>query len=671
MAIFHPSPRLSPDDPQLARLISAERVRMLYTPTFLMVVMSSFFALALALVVGPSAGWHLALPWALLCLLAGGVRLVHARAYRRAEDRDDPRWLRSLVVTCGFHGLCWGLAGVWLMPVEDMITVAVVVATLIGAGSLCTFTLQAHVAPNLAMNVPLMLPAALMLLTRLDSYGLFGAVGIISLGAVMLNESRRAERRITELLWLRFTTDRISQERADALKLAQRHSAVKDQFLATMSHEMRTPLHGILGLAQLIHQRVPARPGVLNDARQHAALIQRSGEHLLSLINDVLDFSRIEAGRLHIDRAVFDLRTVLDDVLGLSRVTAASKGLPLIEQIDLPQPCLVEGDAARVRQVLYNLLGNAIKFTDAGHVQLKVARRGCHEDHAGDDTGQDDDSPCARQISFEVQDTGMGVPPDQVDRIFEAFQQLDNSFGRRHQGTGLGLTISREIARAMQGDIVCSSTLNQGSTFTLTVPLPAAPAGAIPVSVPNWTPTPATLGEQDTQPAELGPPVGTTPRPAAAAKALAARAGAAPEQQTLPLEPDTLQGHVLLVEDNPVNALVAQAAMSQLGLQITQVSDGQQALDLLTGAPHPFDVVLMDCQMPVLDGVEATRRLRAHENETGSPNVPVIALTANAMPQDRQRCAAAGMDDHLAKPFRQEELRVVLLRHLHPKHLSV
>ena len=662
MSLFHPSSRLSPDDPQLVRQINAERVRMLYAPTVLMVGMSSAFSLALAMIMGPSVGWGTAFVWALLCLAAGGVRLFNNQAYRRAHDRDDPRWLRNFVMAVALHGSCWGLAGVLLMPVQDMVTVAVVVATLIGAGSISTFALQAHVAPNLAMNVPLMLPAALMLLTRMDTYGLFGAVGIISLVVVMLSESQRAERRISELLWLRFTTDRIAQERADALKLAQRHSAVKDQFLATMSHEMRTPLHGILGLSQLIQQRLPPRPGVLGDARQHAALIQRSGEHLLSLISDVLDFSRIEAGKLAIDRSVFDLRQVLDDVLGLSRVTAAGRGLPLIEDVRLPRPCLVEGDPARLRQVLYNLLGNAIKFTETGEVRLTVARRvGVDMGSGLPVPGPAGDDPTQIRIGFEIADTGVGIPPDQIDRIFEAFQQLDNSFGRRHQGTGLGLTISREIARAMGGDITCQSAPGKGSVFTLGVPLPEAASGAKPEAVPTWNAGPTGHDDLDTQPSQATTvDTRTVPPPPRAL----------PEENDEPqgpLPPLSLQGRVLLVEDNPVNALVAQAGMSQLGLDVTLVTDGEQALSLLVPGPHEFDLVLMDCQMPVLDGVETTRRLRAHEDSIGSPNVPVIALTANAMPQDRRRCAAAGMDDHLAKPFRQEELRAVLVRHLHPR----
>lgn len=637
------TPRVTPDDPQLTALIDAERMRMLFAPTGQMVIMGSIVAVVLALVVGPKVGLTQALCWAAMCIATGAVRMVHARAYHRSQDRLNPRWLTSMTWLTGANGLAWGASAWVIMPVQDLLTSSVVVSTLVGAAAISTFTLQSSMGPNLAMNLPLLLPAGIMLATRLDSYGLFGSAGVLTLGLFMLLESRRAERRISELLWLRFTTDRISIERAEALKLAQRHAAIKDQFLATMSHEMRTPLHGILGLAHLIQHRLPARPGPLADARRHAALIQRSGDHLLALINDVLDFSRIEAGRLQIEQAPFELSGLLDDVLALTRVTASAKGLQLIDEVELPRPCWVMGDAARVRQVLFNLLGNAIKFTERGHVTLKVARKACADDD------ERDDSPCARRIRFEVEDTGIGIPSDMLDKVFDAFQQVDHSFGRRHQGTGLGLSISREIARAMGGDLLCSSEAGLGSRFWLTTPLPVCDA---PAQVPTAQAESSAAQAMDTQ-----------PNPSA----LLDFEGIHETDLAVPPptpEPEPIAGHVLLVEDNPVNALVAEASMAQMGLTITLVTDGQQALDLLIPGPHPYDIVLMDCQMPVLDGLEATRRLRIHEHDTGSPNVPVVALTANALPQDRQRCTAAGMDDHLAKPFRHGELATVLRRHL-------
>ncbi|RZI80305.1 MAG: hypothetical protein EOP38_22870, partial [Rubrivivax sp.] len=456
--------RVTPDDPQLKRLIEAERVRMLFGAALPIELVSSVFSVALAALIGAQVGWQRAGLWAVACLVVAALRLSLYRAYVRSPKRDHPHWLNKMVLMSGLFGSTWGLGCAWLLPVNDLNVSAVIVGSLIGASAICTFALQADRRPNRVLNISLLLPSAVMLFTRQDAYGLFSGCGLLTLMALMLVEGERSSRRITELLWLRFTTDRIAQERAEALKLAQRHSAIKDQFLATMSHEMRTPLHGILGLARLVGQKLPPRPGVLNESREHLALIERSGEHLLSIISDVLDFSRIEAGKLQIEQAPFDVHAVLDDVLSLLAVTAAERGLPLVRDIQLPSPCMVVGDAARLRQVLHNLVGNAIKFTDLGHVRVHAARNTC-----------DDDEPegaCAKRIIFEVEDTGIGISPEQQTLVFDAFHQADGSFVRRHRGTGLGLTISREIARAMNGDILCESTQGKGSRFTLNVPLP-------------------------------------------------------------------------------------------------------------------------------------------------------------------------------------------------------
>ena len=605
--------KVTPDDPELSRLIRAERVRMLFAPTLPVAIASAAAAVALSVLVAPQAGKDKAAIWAALCIAVSIARVLHLSAYVSATNRASSYWLNSLTVICGIHGATWGLAGVF-MPVQDLVTTAVIVATLVGASAVCTFSLQAHMQPNMAINLPMLLPAVVMLFTRQDAYGLFGGCGLLTLVSLMLYESRRVERRTTELLWLRFTTDRIARERAEALKLAQRHSAVKDQFLATMSHEMRTPLHGILGLARLVHNRLPPRPGVLNDSRHQVELIERTGEHLLGIINDVLDFSRIEAGKLQVASSAFDLHNVIQDVLTLLTITATDKGLKLQTDVQLPEPCWVKGDAARVRQVLHNLVGNAIKFTDMGEVRVHVKR------------GEAD------QITFRIEDTGVGIPSQHLPLIFEAFHQVDGTFGRKHKGTGLGLTISREIARAMGGDISCESTAGKGSAFTLTVPMPATPVENVDLALP--------LGDEAAQ------TVGGVSMPAA-----------------LSSKPHHT-GHILLAEDNPVNALVAEATLTNLGVTFTRVEDGIQALAELQRDDHHYDLVLMDCQMPTLDGIEATRRLRVWERNRGRDPIPVIALTANAMNSDRERCMAAGMNEHLPKPFRQSELQAALKRHL-------
>jgi signal transduction histidine kinase/ActR/RegA family two-component response regulator len=621
--------RAAPDDAELSRLIRAERIRMLFAPTLPVAVVSDISAIGLALLLAKDVGGLSALLWAMLCVAASVLRLAHLKRYMGASDRGHPRWLRGLTVVCIVHGATWGLAGL-AMPPGDLITTAVIAATLVGACAVCTMALQADVRANLAINVPMLSPAIVMLLSRWDAYGWFGGIGLAGLLMLMMFEGRRAERRINELLWLRFTTDRIARERAEALKLAQRHSAVKDQFLATMSHEMRTPLHGILGLSRLVQGRLPDRPGTLRDARHQVALIERTGEHLLGIINDVLDFSRIEAGKLTIERTPFDLQGLLRDALALQNVAATDKGLKLRVNVDLPDACWVHGDAARLRQILHNLVGNAVKFTDQGEVSLRAWRM------------QTDAPTRVHDVIFEVTDTGPGISATHLPLVFDAFHQVDGSFGRRHKGTGLGLTISREIARAMGGDIVADSTLGQGSQFTLAVPLAPAPVGRVDVSL---------LDD------ELGRPMGPLGLSTSDPEALlhSDLEGARP--------PATL-GHVLLAEDNPVNALVAEATLSNLGLSVTRVEDGEQALRRLCQLDRAYDLVLMDCQMPMLDGLEATRRLRLWEQEQGQAPITVIALTANALTGDRERCMAAGMNDHLAKPFRQDELMAVLRPHL-------
>lgn len=622
-------PHTEPEDPELNRQIRGERIRMLFAPTVPVSVVSALVCVALAVAISDQTGRSWAIAWAALCVLASMVRLLHLRAYRRSSQRDHPMWLQSLTLMCALHGGCWGLIGM-MMPIEDMVTSSVLASTLVGACAVGTFTLQAHLRPNLATNLPTLVPASLMLLSRQDTYGFFGGLGLLSLMALMLFESRRAERRITELLWLRFTTDRIARERTHALVLAQRHSAVKDQFLATMSHEMRTPLHGILGLARLLLDRLPERPGVLHESRHQVELIERAGEHLLHIINDVLDFSRIEAGKLQIQHATFDLRTLIDEIIELQRVTAQEKGLRLLADVRLPQPCWVSGDASRLRQMLHNLLGNAIKFTDLGEIRVRVAT----EPQGGGST-----------VTFHVQDTGVGIPADQLGLIFDAFHQVDGSFVRRHKGTGLGLTITREIARAMGGDVACDSEVGKGSVFTLKVPLH-------PVATPAQAPAAAVFS--------------ASPMPAFAV-AQATSAGNEPGASAVP----RMSGRILLVEDNPVNALVAEANLARLGLDVTRAEDGAQALSLLQHLERPFDLVLMDLQMPELDGMEATRRLRCWENDQRLEPIPVVALTANALSTDRARCLSAGMDDHLPKPFRVEELLAVLQRHLPPTASAV
>ena len=334
------------------------------------------------------------------------------------------------------------------------------------------------------------------------------------------------------------------------------------------------------------------------DARQreHLTLVRTSADALLAIINDILDFSKIDAGRIELNPRPFAIRELLESLAALHAPSARLKGLAIRVQIGPEVPAALIGDSLRIGQVLNNLLSNAIKFTERGPIDLQA--------HGASD-----------QIEFVVRDAGIGIAPEKLQAVFEPFQQADNSITRRFGGTGLGLTISRKLALAMGGDLTVSSAQGIGSVFTLTVPKVAAQLKDLP-----------------------GMPGTISPARLHAGRAL----------------------RVLLVEDNPVNRLLARTLLEQAGHQVVSAEDGQSGLSLWQ--QQPVDVVLMDIQMPVLDGLSATREMREIERQQGLRRTPVIAMTANAMSGDRERCLAAGMDDYIAKPFRREELGLALAR---------
>jgi PAS domain S-box-containing protein len=390
----------------------------------------------------------------------------------------------------------------------------------------------------------------------------------------------------------------MQRDLAAAKTEAERLALVKTEFLANMSHEIRTPLHGVLGLAQL-GQALPA-----GDPQSPLVFerISRSGRHLLGVINDILDFSKIDAGKLTIEPAPLDPRQLAEDALAMVDERASAKGLAMRLQCEA-LPAAVMGDALRIRQILINFLSNGIKFTQRGHVTLTVS--------------------CAHgQLYFAVRDSGIGMDETAQARVFAPFEQADGSTSRRFGGTGLGLSISRKLALLMDGDIRLHSAPGEGSTFTLVIPLLQADSDAVP--------------------AQSGPP-----QPAALA---AQGAGALPRLQGL---------RVLAADDVDINRDIISGLLRQHGAEVICADNGLQAAKLhQTQGPGQIDIVLMDLQMPVLDGLQATALIRATD-----PDQPVVALTAHAMAQERERCLAAGMVGHLAKPFEAEDMIRLILRH--------
>lgn len=501
-----------------------------------------------------------------------------------------------------------------------------------------------------------------------------------------------------------------------ALVSAEAASAAKSSFLATMSHEMRTPLNGVHGMTELLLHST-----LTTEQRMWAETAQRSGATLLSLINDVLDLSKIEAGKLTLERIEFDPRSIVEEMLEIMAPVADKKSLSLAGIVDAELPRLVVGDPTRLRQVLLNLVGNALKFTTHGSVVVEV--RGVVAEDA------------RHRLCFAIRDTGIGIEPENVSKLFSPFTQADSSTTRCFGGTGLGLSISRRLVDLMGGSIDVESVVGHGSTFRFSIETPVVtPAhspGIHPLSVviacgcaklgASLSEQLKVLGVRHCQVADLEEwragfdgdsserRIGTVALvdeesvPADLIADLTAcadrvvwirRGGTVPEdrplskREVLPrppslarladrlspsfsLEPTNLDLdpceieiepglRVLLVEDNPINQRVAMQLLKKLGCRVDLADDGKSGLRAVQDGD--YQLVLMDCQMPIMDGLQATREIRAFERSRSRPRIPIVALTANAVAGDREVCLTAGMDDYLTKPFGLTQLRAMLAK---------
>jgi len=401
-----------------------------------------------------------------------------------------------------------------------------------------------------------------------------------------------------------------AQLRERTLELAEA-SRAKSQFVANMSHEIRTPMNGVIGMASLL-QTTPLRP----EQRDYVETIASSGRALMRIIDDILDFSKIESGHLALEKVDFDCRQLVGEIVRLFAPLAQAKGLGLHSTVDEGVAPVLRGDPGRLRQALVNLVGNALKFTDRGQVTLRVREEG------------EQAEPGSQVLRFEVRDTGIGIAPDALARLFQPFAQADGSTTRRFGGTGLGLVISKRLVELMGGQLGVMSEPGEGSVFWFTAPLERSSRTALEAA-----------GLSSTPPREAAVP----------------QVASAPNMEPPPSVPG--RGRVLVAEDNPVNQRVAARMLETLGYEVDVASTGKEAVAAFER--HDYAAILMDGQMPETDGFEATRLIRARE---GGRHTPIIAVTASAMRGDRERCLAAGMDDYVAKPIGPEQLQEVLRR---------